>query len=67
MASLSLLALFLSSVSVTAVSHTPIKLASGFTAVRETANDFNNNTFRDGGVSTYVNGLHLQFFADGAT
>jgi len=54
--------------SVTAVTHSPISLVTKTaSAVRESSTQFNNNTFRDGGVGTYVNGLHLQLFQDSTT
>jgi len=34
---------------------------------RETTPAFNNNTFRDGGLSTNVNGYNLQVFQDSKT
>lgn len=65
MLSISAIALMLSSVS--AVRHTPITLVSQSAGVRENNSDFNPNTFRDGGVSTFVNGFHLQLFQDSKT
>lgn len=51
--------------------NTPISIIqTAVTAVpgtRETTPAFNTNTFRDGGLSTFVNGYHLQTFQDSKT
>jgi len=40
---------------------------SGTAGTRETTPSFNSNTFRDGGLSTNVNGYNLQVFQDSKT